>query len=268
MRASPERPTPAPASQDDAGRRGRPRLAAAVFDLDGVVTLTAHVHRAAWKEVFDAYLRARAERSGEPFRPFTDADYAAYVDGRPRRDGIRAFLASRGITLPEGDPSDPPGADTVHGLAERKNRIFRDRLRTMGVTVDHEAVRFVRELRAAGVRVGMASSSRNAARILEAAGLQDLFDARVDGALSDELGLRGKPEPDIFLECLRRLGVPDPGRALLVEDSVAGVEAGRRGGFALVIGVDRGGNAAALREHGAHLVVQELGALTARDVVW
>jgi alpha,alpha-trehalase len=266
MSTSAGRPGAAAASPDDTGCDGRVRLAAAVFDLDGVVTLTANVHRAAWKDVFDAYLRARAARSGEPFQPFTDTDYAAYVDGRPRRDGIRAFLASRGITLPEGSPSDPAGAETVHGLAERKNRIFRERLRTMGVTVDREAVRFARELRAAGMRVGMASSSRNAARILEAAGLEDLFDARVDGVLSDELGLRGKPEPDIFLECLRRLGAPDPGRALLVEDSVAGVEAGRRGGFALVIGVDRGGNAAALRAHGAHLVVRDFGGLTARDV--
>ncbi|MBX6362853.1 MAG: beta-phosphoglucomutase family hydrolase [Gemmatimonadetes bacterium] len=233
------------------------RLEAAIFDLDGVVTFTARVHAAAWKEVFDDYLRSREREHAEPFRPFTEADDRAYVDGRPREEGIRTFLASRGITLPEGDPRDPPDAETVAGFAKRKDARFHARLAEMGVDVDAGAVRLIRELRAHGVRVGMASSSKNAALVLAKAGLDDLFDARVDGTVSERLHLRGKPSPDIFLECLRRLGKSDPSRAMVVEDAEAGVEAGRAGGFGLVLGVDRGGRAAALREHGADRVVRD-----------
>ncbi len=244
-------------------RQGRRGPEAAVFDLDGVVTFTARVHFAAWKELFDEYLRTRERRSGEPFRPFTEADYVAYVDGRPRHDGVRTFLASRGITLPEGQPSDPPEAATVAGLAARKNALFHARLREMGVDVDAEAVRLVRELRARGIRVGVASSSKNTGLILETAGLEDLFEAQVDGIVSERLGLRGKPAPDIFLECLDVLGVPDPTRALVAEDAVAGVEAGRAAGFGLVLGVDRGGRAVALREHGADWIIRGFGEVSA-----
>jgi trehalose 6-phosphate phosphatase len=236
---------------------GRAGPDAAVFDLDGVLTYTARVHAAAWKELFDEYLRLRAERGGEPFRPFdADADYRAYVDGRLRSDGVKSFLASRGITLPLGDHADPPERETIEGLGNRKNQFFRDWIQRHGVEVDLNAVDFVRELREGGVRVGVASSSENTALILDRAGLNDLFEARVDGVLSERLGLAGKPRPDIFLECLDLLGVPDAGRALVAEDAIVGVEAGRAGGFGLVLGVDHGGSEDALREHGADWVIR------------
>lgn len=240
---------------------------AAVFDLDGVVTRTARVHLAAWKTLFDAYLRERARRAGEPFRPFTPEDYRAYVDGRPRYDGVRTFLASRGITLPEGSPDDPPGTETVIGLGNRKNELFHEQLEALGVDVDRDAVRLVHELRGQGVRVGMATSSRNGAHILERAGLSELFEARVDGVVSARLGLKGKPAPDIFLECLRRLGAPDAARAVIVEDAPAGVAAGRAGGFGLVLGVAREDNEAELLEHGADQVVTGFEGVTAERVI-
>jgi alpha,alpha-trehalase len=237
-------------------------IRAAVFDLDGVVTFTARVHAAAWKELFDAYLRERANRLGEPFRPFTESDYRAHVDGRPRYDGVRTFLTSRWISVPEGDPSDPPGAETVAGLGNRKDAFFQERLGRDGVDVDGEAVRFIRELRTAGVRVGVASSSRNTAPVLERAGLEDLFEARVDGVDSADLGLRGKPAPDIILTCLEALGGSDPAEAMVLEDAESGVEAGRAGGFGLVVGVDRGGRKIRLRERGADWVVPGFAELT------
>jgi len=233
-----------------------PPPAAVVFDLDGVVTFTARLHFAAWKDMFDAFLKARAERDGTPFHPFTQADYRAHVDGRPRFDGVRAFLASRGIELPQGAPDDPPGVETVRALGNRKNEIFRRRVLSDGVDVDPEAVRLAKELRVSGVHVGVASSSRNTALVLESAGLDDLFDARVDGIVSRRLHLRGKPEPDIFLACLDIMDCPDPTRAVVVEDALAGVEAGRAGDFGLVLGVDRVGRAIKLREHGADWVVR------------
>ncbi|HET9985216.1 MAG TPA: trehalose-phosphatase [Longimicrobiales bacterium] len=242
------------------------RFEAAIFDLDGVVTFTARVHAAAWKELFDTYLRSRERTHAEPFRPFTEADYRTHVDGRPRSDGVRTFLASRGITLPEGRPDDPPEAETIAGLGNRKNALFHARLREMGVEVDAEAVRLVRELRARGIRVGVASSSKNTGPILEMARLEGLFDARVDGIVSERLHLRGKPAPDSFLECLRRLGTPDPRRAMVVEDAEAGVEAGRAGGFGLVLGVDRGGRAIALREHGADWIVRDFRDVSAERI--
>lgn len=228
---------------------------AAVFDLDGVITRTAHVHMAAWKTLFDEYLRLREARFGEPFRPFTEDDYRAHVDGRPRPEGVRGFLGSRGIMLPAGARTDRPDAETVAGLAARKNEIFRARLRDEAIDVDDDAVQFVRELRSRGVAVGVASSSKNAQLILETTRLTGLFDACVDGTTSEQLGLRGKPAPDILLECLERLGAPAPIRAIVVEDATAGVRAGRAGGFGLVLGVDRGGNAIALYEHGADWVI-------------
>lgn len=234
-----------------------PRLAAAVFDLDGVVTRTGRIHLTAWKRLFDEYLRSRETRFGDPFRPFTDAEYRTHVDGRPRYDGVRTFLTSRGIALEEGTPDDPPDRETVAGLGNRKNRLFGELLDEAGAEVDEEAVRFIRELREGGVQVGVASSSRNTARVLEAAGLGELFQARVDGVVSARLGLPGKPAPDIFLECLARLGVDDPARALMVEDAVAGVRAGRSGGFGLVLGVDRGENAVPLRNAGADWIIRD-----------
>ena len=235
---------------------------AAVFDLDGVLTFTARIHSAAWTELFDEYLRSRSARTGEPFRAFTEADYRDYVDGRPRYDGVRTFLASRGITLPEGETTDPPERETVRGLGNRKNALFHVRLAQQPVPTDDAAVALARALQAHGVRVGVASSSRNAVTILAGAGLEHLFDAVVDGLVSEQLGLAGKPAPDIFLECLRRLGVGDPALALMAEDADVGVEAGRRGGFGLVLGVDRGGRAVALREHGADWIVRDFQSVT------
>lgn len=238
---------------------------AAVFDLDGVVTFTARVHAAAWKELFDEYLHFREERFGEPFRPFdSESDYRAYVDGKPRYDGVRGFVESRGIHLNEGTPSDPPDRETVCGLGNRKNDLFVAKTREMGVDVDHEAVRFIRELRDHNVRVGLASSSKNAVPILERVGLLDLFGAIVDGRVSERLGLKGKPQPDIFLKSLELLGGGNnPGRAMVVEDAIAGVRAGRAGGFGLVLGVDRAGDAAELLEHGAHWVIRDFREISA-----
>lgn len=242
---------------------GRAGPDAAVFDLDGVLTFTTRVHAAAWKELFDEYLRLRAARDGEPFRPFdADADYHSYVDGRLRSDGVKTFLASRGITLPSGDPTDAPDRETISGLGNRKNTLFREWIQRHGVEVDGDAVDFVRELRAGGVRVGVASSSENTELILDRAGLTDLFDARVDGVLSARLGLAGKPRPDIFLQCLDLLGVKYASRAMLAEDAIVGVEAGRAGGFGLVLGVDRGDSRDALRQHGADWVIRSFREVT------
>ncbi len=231
---------------------------AVIFDLDGVITFTARVHAAAWKQMFDECLVQRSAASGEPFRPFTDADYRACVDGKPRYDGVSSFLRSRNIDLPYGALSDPPSAMTICGLGNRKNELFNRKVREEGVDVDWDAVRFVRELRSHGIAAGIASSSRNAVPILEGAGIRDLFGAVVDGVVSERLHLRGKPQPDIFVECLRELtgGSVPPQRAAVVEDAIAGVEAGRLGGFGLVLGVDRN-NSGALQNHGANWVIQD-----------
>jgi len=235
-----------------------------VFDLDGVITHTARVHQAAWKRLFDEYLSDRADESGEPFAPFEAEDYLQHVDGRPRGEGIRTFLESRGITLPDaGGPGDERA--TVESLGARKNAMFRELLDHDGTDVDAEAVRLVRDLRAHGVRVGVASSSRNAEWILRSAGLEQLFEARVDGEVSAERGLRGKPDPDIFLECLRDLGIDGPAHAVVVEDAGVGVAAGVAGGFGLVIGVDRGGNEGTLRDSGADVVLRDFSGI---DAAW
>ncbi len=240
---------------------------AAVLDLDGVITFTARVHAAAWKQLFDDYLRSREQRFGEPFRAFdADSDYRAYVDGKPRYDGVQSFLESRHIALPWGTPSDNPNLETVCGLGNRKNELFNAKIREMGVDVDQEAVRFVRELRERGVRVGLASSSKNAIPILQSVGLDDLFEQIVDGLVSERLGLRGKPEPDIFLTCLQKLGRIPPSRAMVVEDAISGVEAGRLGGFGLVLGVDRHGEAESLRDHGADWVIQDFREISPEKV--
>ena len=237
-----------------------------VFDLDGVITFTARVHAAAWKELFDTFLRDRSEKSGDPFQPFRDSDYYAYVDGKPRYDGVLSFLHSRGIQLPYGSPADPASAMTVCGLGNRKNELFHQKVREEGVDVDQEAMRLVRELLSRGVRTGIASSSKNAVPILEGAGIRGEFDAVVDGVVSERLQLRGKPQPDIFLQCLSWLVQPlHPQRAAIAEDAIAGVEAGRLGGFGLVLGVDRE-NSGALKRHGADWAVRDFREINAEKV--
>jgi beta-phosphoglucomutase family hydrolase len=236
-------------------------VTACLFDLDGVLTQTARVHNAAWEEMFNAYLRDRATRTGEPFVPFDpDRDYREYVDGRPRADGVRTFLASRGITLPEGSPDDPPGADTVNGLGNRKNVQLLRRIKEHGVQAYSGSVTYLRAARDAGLRRAVVSSSANCKDVVEAAGLAEFLEVRVDGQLAAEQGLRGKPHPDTFLAGARMLGV-EPGQAAVFEDALAGVQAGRAGGFGYVVGVDRVGHAAALRENGADVVVDDLAEL-------
>jgi beta-phosphoglucomutase family hydrolase len=226
-----------------------------LFDMDGVLTRTATVHAAAWKQMFDDFLR---EREGESFTPFdADADYDEYVDGKRREDGTRSFLESRGIELPEGAPDDPPGVPTIAGLSERKNELVLEKLHENGVEVYPGSVRYVRAARDAGLKTAVVSSSANTADMLDAAGIAELFDARVDGVTAKERGLPGKPAPDMFLAGAEALGVPAAAAAVF-EDALAGVEAGRAGGFAHVVGVDRVGQAEALKRHGADVVVKDL----------
>ena len=234
---------------------------ACLFDLDGVLTKTATIHAAAWKEMFDDYLRERATRTGEEFVPFDPiADYDRYVDGKPRYDGVRSFLAARGIELPEGGPEAAPGSETVRGLGDRKNKLVLQMIRERGVEVYEGSVRYLEAARDAGLRRAVVSSSANTSDVLVAAGVEGFFEARIDGVVAEREGLRGKPAPDTFLAGARALGVP-PTQAAVFEDALAGVEAGRAGGFAYVIGVDRVGQAEALREHGASIVVSDLSEL-------
>jgi beta-phosphoglucomutase family hydrolase len=233
---------------------------ACLFDLDGVLTQTAKVHAAAWKEMFDAYLKARAAASGERFLPFDDDDYAEYVDGKPREDGVRSFLASRGIDLPPGSPDDPPDRETVAGLGNRKNEIVLRLIRERGVQAYDGSVRYVNAARGAGLRRAVVSSSTNCRDVLRAASIEDLFEARIDGVVAEREHLRGKPAPDTFLAGARALGVSAP-EAAVFEDALAGVAAGRAGGFRSVVGVDRVGQADELREHGASVVVKDLADL-------
>jgi beta-phosphoglucomutase family hydrolase len=232
-----------------------------LFDLDGVLTQTAKVHDAAWKEMFDAYLRERAQRTGEPFVPFDPVkDYDEYVDGKPRPDGVRSFLESRGITLPDGGDDDPPSAETVHGLGNRKNVILLRRIREDGVEAYPGSVAFVRAVKEAGLPRAVVSSSANCRAVLVAAGIEDLFDVRIDGLVAERDHLRGKPAPDTFLAGARALGLK-PTAGAVFEDALAGVAAGRAGGFGFVVGVDRAGQAQALRDHGADVVVTDLSEL-------
>jgi trehalose 6-phosphate phosphatase len=229
-----------------------------LFDLDGVVTHTAKLHAAAWKELFDGYLQQRAAREHESVQPFdSDTDYRRYVDGKPRYQGIESFLNSRGIELPYGDPTDGPEQETIYGLGNKKNSIFLARLKAQGAEVYHSTVELIRALKARGIMVGIVSSSKNCAAVLEVTGLADLFDTRVDGWDSERFKLTGKPAPDIFLKAAEQLGVL-PARTVIVEDAIAGVEAGRNGRFAVVIGVARQGTHAALYTHGADVVVGDL----------
>jgi beta-phosphoglucomutase family hydrolase len=237
------------------------RFDAVLFDLDGVLTATAKLHATCWKKMFDEYLLERAATTGKTFQPFEIAtDYKRYVDGKLRYDGVRAFLESRGIDLPWGDPEDPPDRATICGLGNRKNELIQDFLASGSVEVFESSVAVVRQLRGAGIRTAVVSASKNCQAILEAAGIVDLFDVRVDGVVAAQLQLPGKPAPDTFLEAARQLGV-EPERAVVVEDAVSGVQAGRAGGFGLVIGVDRKGDPEALRNNGADVVVTDLGEL-------
>jgi beta-phosphoglucomutase family hydrolase len=239
-------------------------VTACLFDLDGVLTQTARVHNAAWAQTFDTFLKRHAEATGEPFRPFDPGpDYNRYVDGRPRADGVRSFLASRGITLPEGSPDDPPEADTINGVGNRKNVVLLEELRTNGVEVYPGSVTYLRAVADAGLRRAVVSASANCREVVAAAGLEPMLEARIDGVIAREQGLRGKPHPDTFLAGAKLLGV-DPSRAVVFEDALAGVAAGRAGGFRYVVGVDRVGQADELLAHGADIVVTDLADLIDR----
>jgi beta-phosphoglucomutase family hydrolase len=240
-----------------------PNVAACLFDLDGVLTDTASVHARTWKTMFDPFLRARARRDGVAFVPFDAvADYDEYVDGKERLDGIRSFLASRRIELPEGTADDPPGADTIGGLGNRKNELVLATIHRDGIAAFDGSVRFVRAVRDVGLRRAVVSASANCREVLEAAGIADLFEVRVDGIVAERERLRGKPAPDTYLRAAAELDT-EPAAAAVFEDALAGVEAGRAGGFGLVVGVDRVGQADALRERGADVVVSDLAELLA-----
>jgi beta-phosphoglucomutase family hydrolase len=237
-----------------------PDVRGCLFDLDGVLTRTASVHARAWKEMFDGFLREESERTGLTLPPFTPTDYERYVDGRPRLDGTRAFLASRGFELPEGTPDDPPGARTVQGLSNKKNARVLGLLDEGGVEVFEDSVRYVRAVREAGLRTAVVSSSANTAQVLASAGIADLFQARIDGVVAAERGIPGKPAPDTFIAGAAELGLTVADAAVF-EDALAGVAAGRAGGFRFVVGVDRAGQAEELRKQGADVVVGDLSEL-------
>jgi beta-phosphoglucomutase family hydrolase len=241
------------------------KVRACLFDMDGVVTQTAIVHAAAWKEMFDEFLSARAKSTGTEFVPFdAHAEYDAYVDGKPREDGTRSFLESRGIELPEGTPEDPPGTPTIYGLSNRKNDLVLAKLAQGDVQVYQGTVTYIRSVREKGIATAIVSSSANTRQILDSAGLAGLFDVRVDGLIAKERGLRGKPAPDTFLAAAEELHLT-AAQAAVFEDALAGVEAGRAGHFALVVGVDRVGQADALAAHGADIVVKDLAELLDKD---
>jgi beta-phosphoglucomutase family hydrolase len=234
---------------------------AVLLDLDGVITDTANLHAACWKQMFDEYLRERAARSGEAFRPFDPAaDYRLHVDGKPRFDGVRDFLASRGIRLPEGSPDDPPQAETVGGLGNRKNDLVNESIERAGVEPYEGSVKLINRLHRHGFKIAVVTSSQNCATVLRAAGLDAFFEVQVDGNMILAQGLAGKPAPDTFLMAAKLLGA-EPTRTVVVEDAISGVQAGSSGNFGLVIGVARKGNADELRRNGAHLVVNDLGEL-------
>jgi len=239
----------------------RDRYDAVLFDLDGVITNTAILHAACWKRMFDEYLQKRANQRGEAFRPFDLAnDYRLYVDGKPRFDGVRDFLRSRGIELPEGSRDDPAELETVCGLGNRKNELVNEVIEDKGVEPYEGSMRLIDQLRRRGFKIAVVTSSQNCTAVLKAAKLDAFFDARVDGDVMHEQHLAGKPAPDTFLAAAKLLG-SEPARSVVIEDAIAGVEAGSRGKFGLVIGVARKGNADELRQHGAHLVVNDLSEL-------
>ena len=237
------------------------RISACLFDMDGVLTRTAEVHAAAWKQMFDEFLSRWAAEHGAQFVPFDAvADYDNYVDGRPRLDGTREFLRSRSIELPEGSPVDSPGTETVYGLSNLKNQLVLALIEERGVSVYPGSLRFLKEVRRRSLKTAVVSSSANTAEVLRAAGIEEMFDVRIDGIVADHERLQGKPAPDTYLSAASRLGV-DPRDAAVFEDALAGVEAGRAGKFGLVVGVDRVGQADALAAHGADVVVTDLAEL-------
>jgi beta-phosphoglucomutase family hydrolase len=236
----------------------REHFDAVLFDLDGVLTATAKLHAAAWKQMFDQFLKRRAEAQGRVFVPFDiGRDYRHYVDGKPRFDGVQSFLASRGLDLPYGAPTDPPLAETVCGLGNQKSELVNQVMARDGVEAYPGSVKAVEFLQKHGYKTAVVSSSENCAAVLKAARIESLFEVRVDGRTAADLGLRGKPEPDMFLAAARQLRV-EPKRAIVVEDAIAGVQAGKKGGFGLVIGIARAGDADALKEQGADIVVGDL----------
>lgn len=236
-------------------------MTACLFDLDGVLTQTAKVHNRAWEETFNDFLRARALAAGHPFLPFDPgADYSRYVDGRPRADGVRSFLASRGVELPEGSVDDPPAADTVNGIGNRKNEVLLRRIAEDGVQVYDGSLAYLHAARWIGLHRAVVSASANCRDVLIAAGIEELVEVRVDGVIAREKGLRGKPEPDTFLAAAAQLGV-EPANAAVFEDALAGVTAARAGDFGCVVGVDRVGIGDELLAHGADIVVNDLGEL-------
>ena len=238
---------------------------ACLFDMDGVVTQTATVHAAAWKEMFDEFLFERARATGTKFVPFDSGhEYDAYVDGKPRLDGTRSFLESRGIDLPEGTPDDPPGTPTLYGLSNRKNQMVLSKIASGGVQVYDGSIAYIKAVREHGIRTAIVSASANTVQVLQSAGIEDLFDTRIDGVIAKERGLRGKPAPDTFLAAAQALNAPAD-HAVVFEDAQAGVAAGHAGHFALVVGVDRVGQAAALKAHGADIVVKDLSELLGDD---
>jgi beta-phosphoglucomutase family hydrolase len=237
------------------------RITTCLFDLDGVLTQTAKVHAKAWKQMFDAYLHERSQRTGEPFKEFKlPDDYEQYVDGKPRRDGVASFLQSRGIDIPLGTPEDSPDAETIYGLGLRKNNIVLGLIRDEGVEAYEGSVRYVKAARDRGLRRAVVSSSTNCHDVLVAAGIADLFEVEIDGQVAERDHLAGKPAPDTFLAGAKALDTP-PAQAVVFEDALAGVEAGRAGHFGWVVGVDRTGHAEALHEHGADVVVKDLAEL-------
>jgi beta-phosphoglucomutase family hydrolase len=247
--------------QPKSKRVNRDQYDAVLFDLDGVITNTANLHATCWKQMFDEYLQKRARQRGEAFRPFDlSADYRLYVDGKPRFDGVRDFLRSRGIQLSEGNPDDPAEVETVHGLGNRKNDLVNHAIAEVGVEPYAGTVQFIHQLRRDGFKIAVVTSSQNCDAVLRAAKLDDLFEVRVDGNLIQAQGLAGKPAPDTFLMAAKLLGV-EPIRTVVLEDAISGVEAGSNGSFGLVIGVARKGNAEELKRHGAQLVVEDLGEL-------
>jgi beta-phosphoglucomutase family hydrolase len=234
---------------------------AVLLDLDGVITDTAQLHAACWKQMFDEYLEKRATQKGEAFRPFDLVeDYRLYVDGKPRFDGVRDFLTSRGMQLPEGTPDDPAQAETVAGLGNRKNDLVNKVIADTGVEPYEGSVRLIQRLRRDGFKLAVVTSSQNCSAVLRAVKLDALFEVLVDGNMIHAQRLAGKPAPDSFLKAAMLLGV-EPKRAIVIEDAISGVQAGRRGNFGLVVGVARKGNGQELRHHGAHLVVNDLGDL-------
>jgi beta-phosphoglucomutase family hydrolase len=244
------------------GNTQRYSFDAVIFDLDGVITKTAVVHAAAWKVMFDEFLRQRAENTGEPFKEFTyEEDYLTYVDGKPRYKGVQSFLESRGIDLEYGEASDGTDKETVCALGNRKNKKFVEVLKEKGVEAYQTTVDLIRDLISKGVRIGVASSSANCQYILQSTGIEDLFETRVDGVVSKELGLKGKPEGDIFVTAAENVGAK-PDRAIVVEDAVSGVQAGVNGGFGLVIGVARENNQDDLKTNGADVVIDDFAGIT------